>query len=126
MNTVISNDTTDEPSVEILLDLVKTTLDDFKAQDLVVIPLAGKSSIADYMVIASGTSSRQLGAMAENLLSALKAVGMKGMTVTGKRQGDWVLVDANDIIIHLFRPEVREFYNLEKIWIGDAVHTAEA
>lgn len=92
------------------------SLDDDKGKDIVTIDLAGKSSVADYLVIVSGTSQRQVVAMAEHLMEKLKASGMKGLMAEGKEQGDWVVVDAFDVIVHLFRPEVREFYNLEKMW----------
>ena len=78
--------------------------------------MAEKSPIADYMLIASGTSSRQVTAMAENIVTLLKKQGVKSINVEGKNYGDWVLIDSGDIIIHLFRPEVREFYGLEKMW----------
>lgn len=96
---------------------------------MVVIELAGKSTIADYMVIASGRSSRQVVAMAEHLIRLLKGRGLIGVTPEGVRQGDWVLIDAGDVIVHLFRPEVREFYNLEKMWgvaHEDGEHTSGA
>ena len=83
---------------------------------MVVIDLAGKSTIADYMIVATGQSRRQVTALAEHVLQAVKGQGLIGVTPEGVRQGDWVLIDARDIIIHLFRPEVREFYNLEKMW----------
>ena len=81
-----------------------------------VIDLKGKSDIADYMVIASGQSTRQVAAMADKLVAVAKKYGVKGVTPEGRAKADWVLFDAGDIIIHLFRPEVREFYNLEKMW----------
>lgn len=93
------------------------TLDNDKAEDIVVVDLRGKSSIADHMVIASGASSRQVGAMADHLTRALKDAGQP-VAVEGLTQCDWVLVDGGDIIVHLFRPEVRAFYNLEKMWGG--------
>jgi ribosome-associated protein len=96
--------------------LVTSSLEDDKAENVVVIPLADKSSIADYMVIASGRSQRQVGAMAEHLREKLKAAGVKGISVEGAQRCDWVLIDAGDIIVHIFRPEVRSFYNLEKMW----------
>ncbi len=99
-----------------LLRLVETSLDDDKAQGIVVIDLDGKSDITDYLVIASGTSQRQIGAMAEHLKEKLKASGLGALFVEGLTQCDWVLIDAGDIVIHLFRPEVRSFYNLEKLW----------
>jgi len=100
----------------ILLDLVLTSLDKDKAQDITTIPLAGKSTIADFMVIASGTSSRQLMSMADHLERSLKEAGNRVMGSEGGNTGDWILIDAGDVIIHLFRPEVREFYQLEKMW----------
>lgn len=104
------------PSVEKVLNLVETTLDDDKAEQTVVVELAGKTEIADYLVIASGTSQRHVGAMADHLQRGMKGLGVKGVAVEGLNQCDWVLIDAGDVIVHLFRPEVREFYNLEKIW----------
>jgi ribosome-associated protein len=99
-----------------VLSLVERTLDDGKAEDVVVIDLTGKSSIADYMVIATGRSARQVAALAEHLREALDATGLKRLSIEGEKQADWVLIDAGDIIVHLFRPEVRAFYNLEKMW----------
>jgi ribosome-associated protein len=104
------------PEVEALLTLIRTTLDDHKAIDVAVIDLIGKSSIGDYMVVASGASSRQVVALADSLVEALKAHGLKGIVPEGMTQGDWVLIDAGDVIVHLFRPEVRQFYGLEKMW----------
>ena len=91
-------------------------LDDHQAEDIVVIDLLGKSTIGDHMVIATGRSSRQVIALAETLIQALKANGLVGIKPEGAQQGDWVLIDAGDVIIHLFRPEVRAFYSLEKMW----------
>ena len=99
-----------------LLGLVEKSLDDDKAENVVAIDLSGKSSIADYMVIASGRSARQLGAMAEHLQVKLKASGITRVGVEGATAGDWVLIDGGDIVIHLFRPDVRGLYNLEKMW----------
>ncbi|MHA1597609.1 MAG: ribosome silencing factor [Alphaproteobacteria bacterium] len=99
-----------------MLELVEKSLDDDKAEGLLVIDLSGKSSLADYMVIASGTSQRHVGAMAENVNVKAKASGIDGIAVEGLATCDWVLVDAGDVIVHLFRPEVRKFYNLEKMW----------
>ncbi len=102
------------------------SLDDDKAEDTVVIDLADKSSIADFMVIASGRSSRQVTTMADHLAEKLKA-GRKGpVPVEGKSHGDWVLVDGGDVIVHLFRPEVRTFYGLEKMWGALLDEPAEA
>ncbi len=91
-------------------------MEDDKAEDLVTIDLAGKSTIADYMIIANGRSQRQVGAMAEHLREKLKAAGLASVPVEGGQRCDWVLIDAGDVIVHLFRPEVRAFYNLEKMW----------
>lgn len=95
---------------------MEKSLDDDKAEDVAVIDLAGKSSLADFMVIASGTSQRQVGAMAEHLRERAKAAGYPGLSVEGLPHCDWVLLDAGDVIVHLFRPEVRAFYDLEKMW----------
>ena len=100
-------------------------MDDHKAENVVVIDLTGKSDIADYMVIASGQSSRQVATMADKLVEVAKKNGVKGVTPEGRAQADWVLFDAGDVIIHLFRPEVREFYNLEKMWNADLPDTSE-
>jgi len=99
-----------------LLDLVERSLDDDKAADVVVIALDGKSDFADYLVVASGTSQRHVGAMAEHLREQLKKGGVIPVPVEGLPQCDWVLVDGGDIVVHLFRPEVRAFYNIEKMW----------
>jgi ribosome-associated protein len=98
-----------------LLEMVIATLEDTKAEEIVVIDLIGRSSIADHFVIASGRSTRQVMSMADNLLVKLKKLGIKAVA-EGKTHGDWVLVDGGDVIIHLFRPEVRSFYNLERMW----------
>lgn len=103
-------------SPETLLALVQELLEDDKAGDIVVIDLSGKSSIADYMVVASGQSTRQVGAMTDHLLELFRKNGLRGAKVEGRSRSDWVLVDAGDVVIHLFRPEVREFYKLEKLW----------
>jgi ribosome-associated protein len=98
-----------------LHDLVLRSLDDDQAVETVSIPLAGKSSIADYMVIASGRSTRQVASMAQKLVEKIKAEGGSAR-VEGLPTADWVLIDAGDVIVHLFRPEVRSFYNLERMW----------
>ncbi|MBT7769605.1 MAG: ribosome silencing factor [Rhodospirillales bacterium] len=105
-----------QPVNKKLLKLVEATLDDDKAIDVVVINLTGKTEIADFMVVASGTSNRQVGAMADHLRDTIKQSGHDSVAVEGNAQCDWVLIDAGDIIVHLFRPEVREFYGLEKMW----------
>jgi ribosome-associated protein len=101
-----------------LLALIVQSLDDDQAIDITKLDLKGKTSIADYMVIASGTSNRHVGAMTDHLLRRIKSGGIKGTSVEGAAQADWVLIDAGDVLVHLFRPEVREFYKLEKLW-GD-------
>jgi ribosome-associated protein len=99
-----------------LQDLILTRLDDDKAQDVVTIDLKNKSSVADCMIVASGRSQRHVGALADHVLRALKDAGVGKAKVEGMPHCDWVLIDAGDVIVHLFRPEVRAFYNLEKIW----------
>jgi ribosome-associated protein len=89
-----------------------------KAEDTTTIDLTGKSSIGDYMVVASGRSQRHVGAVADNLVKEIEKAGVPRVRVEGMGQADWVLIDAGDVIIHVFRPEVREFYNLEKMWAG--------
>ncbi len=106
-------------SSENLLQLVQNVLDKEKGEDIVTINLADKSSIADYMVIASGRSTRQVAAIAEKIVEAIKAGGFGAPKVEGKENADWVLIDASDVIVHIFRPEVRDFYQLEKFWAGD-------
>jgi ribosome-associated protein len=96
--------------------LVLQSLDDDQAQEIVSIPLEGKSSIADHMIVASGRSSRQVTAMAQKLAERIKQAGFGRARLEGLPTADWVLVDAGDIVIHLFRPEVRSFYNLERMW----------
>ena len=101
--------------------LVLSSLDDDQAQEVVSIPLEGKSSIADHMVIASGRSTRQVAAMAQKLAERIKKAGMGPVRLEGLPAADWVLIDAGDVVVHLFRPEVRSFYNLERMWaFGDA------
>jgi ribosome-associated protein len=108
-----------------LHELVLKSLDDDQAQDLVSIPLEGKSSIADHMVIASGRSTRQVAAMAQKLAERIKHGGFGHVRIEGLPAADWVLVDAGDVVIHLFRPEVRSFYNLERMWaFGDSAGAA--
>lgn len=98
-----------------LLEMIQKLLDDKKAENMVTIDLKSKSSIADYLIIVSGSSARQVGAMADAVYKELKKIGIKPH-IEGMPQGDWVLVDAGDVVVHLFRPEVRAFYNLEKMW----------
>ncbi|MDO1584760.1 ribosome silencing factor [Rhizobium oryzicola] len=98
------------------LELVLASLEDSKAEDIVTINIAGKSALGDYMVVVSGRSNRHVTAIAEHLLSDLKDEGFGSARVEGLDSGDWVLIDSGDVIIHVFRPEIREFYNIEKMW----------
>ncbi|MBY0423551.1 MAG: ribosome silencing factor [Parvularculaceae bacterium] len=98
------------------LDAVLAELDENKAENVVVIPLAGKSDIADYMVIASGRSQRHVGAVADKTVRRLREDGLSKARIEGMPACDWVLIDAEDVVVHVFRPEVRAFYNLERIW----------
>ena len=101
--------------------MVLTQLDDDQAQDVVSIPLEGKSSIADHMVVASGRSTRQVASIAQKLAEKIKQDGFGPVRLEGLPAADWVLIDAGDVVVHLFRPEVRSFYNLERMWaFGDA------
>ncbi len=105
------------PSVEDVYSLILSSLEDAKAEQIQPINISEKSSIGDYMIIASGRSHRHVGAIADLLLRDLKDAHVKTPRVEGQQNGDWVLIDIGDIIVHLFRPEVREFYNLEKMWM---------
>jgi ribosome-associated protein len=96
--------------------MVLARLDDMKAEDTVTIDLTGKSSIADAMVVTTGRSNRHVGAVADNVLQELAKAGVRGLRVEGMPHCDWVLIDAGDVIVHVFRPEVRAFYGLEKMW----------
>jgi ribosome-associated protein len=102
-----------------LLGTITATLDEAKAENVVAIDIKGKSSIGDYMVIASGRSDRHVGAIADQVQRKLKESGHGRVRMEGQPQCDWVLIDAGDIIVHVFRPEVREFYNLEKMWSAE-------
>ena len=108
-----------------LLDEICHVLEEHKARDIVVIDLNGKSDIADHMVIATGDSRRQVAAMGEKLSAVAKARGIKGLRPEGKEQADWILLDAGEVVVHLFRPEVREFYSLEKMWNAEFPETHE-
>jgi ribosome-associated protein len=103
-------------AINSVLETVMTCLEDSKAEEITTIDIQDKSALADYMVIASGRSNRHVSAVADHLLRELKSTGHKSIKVEGLQKADWVLVDIGDIIIHLFRPEVREFYALEKMW----------
>ncbi|MTE00449.1 ribosome silencing factor [Paracoccus sp. YIM 132242] len=100
-----------------ILDRILSSLDDDKAEDIVTIDLRGRSAMADHMVIASGRSARQVGAIAEKLADRMKQLTGRTPRIEGKDTGDWVLIDTDDVIVHVFRPEVREFYQLEKMWM---------
>ena len=112
--------------VEALHDLVLRSLDDDQAQEVVSIPLTGKSSIADHMVIASGRSTRQVASMAQKLTERIKQELGRNVRIEGLPVADWVLIDADDVIVHLFRPEVRTFYNLERMWSFEETSAAPA
>ncbi len=116
-NSAASLHETDAATSEALLARILTSLDDDKAEDVVQIDLRGKTSIADSMVIATGRSSRQVAAISEKLVDNLKQEFRISCKVEGKDAGDWVLIDAGDVIVHIFRPEVREFYQIEKMWM---------
>lgn len=108
-----------EPDSSVVRDQILSWLDDAKAEDSVVIDLEGLSSVGDYMIITSGRSQRHVGAIADQVVKRLKETGFGKARVEGQETCDWVLVDVGDIILHVFRPEVREFYNLEKLWSAD-------
>ncbi|MEI9404853.1 ribosome silencing factor [Mesorhizobium argentiipisi] len=103
-------------AASLAIDTVLASLEDSKAENIVSIDIQGKSSLGDYMVIASGRSHRHVSAVADHLLKALKDAGLGNARVEGLASADWVLIDSGDIIVHVFRPEVRDFYNLEKMW----------
>ena len=111
-----AQNTAEETTSELLLDRILTSLKNDKAEAIVQIDLRGKSSIGDYMIIASGRSSRQVTAISEKLVDNIKKDFGRSSKVEGKNAGDWVLIDTGDVIVHVFRPEVREFYQLEKMW----------
>ena len=119
--------TSSDDSVEALHALILHQLDEDQAQETISIPLAGKSSIADHMVIASGRSTRHVSAIADKLAQRIKQETGRSVRVEGLPNADWVLIDSGDVIVHLFRPEVRSFYNLERMWsFGDAPPVAAA
>jgi ribosome-associated protein len=98
------------------LQIVLSRLEEMKAEDVVTIDLNGKTSIADFMVVASGRSNRHVGSVADNVVQELKKAGRKDIRVEGQPHCEWVLIDTGDVIVHVFRPEVRDFYGLEKMW----------
>jgi ribosome-associated protein len=107
------------PDADETLSLILSRLDDMKAEETVTIDLRGKSSITDYMIVTSGRANRHVGAIAENVAKGLKESGAPAPHIEGLPNCDWVLIDSGDVIVHVFRPEVREFYNLEKMWDSD-------
>lgn len=113
------------PQGKDLLSKILDCLDSNKAEEIVSLPLAGKSAMADYMVVASGTSTRHVSALADYILRMLKESGLGRCRVEGMARADWVLIDAGDVIVHIFRPEVRQFYNLEKMWSIDMVEPGD-
>jgi ribosome-associated protein len=116
--------TSSRPDSETLLDRILTSLADDKAEDVVQIDLRGKTAIGDYMIVASGRSTRQVAAMSEKLVDRIKQDFGFTCKIEGKDTGDWVLIDTGDVIVHVFRPEVREFYQLEKMWQSGGSATA--
>jgi ribosome-associated protein len=115
-----------EPTSDYLLERIYASLEDDKAEDVVTVDLRGKSEIADYMVIASGRSTRQVAAISDKLVDRLKQEMGVRSKIEGKDTGDWVLIDAGDVIVHVFRPEVRDFYQLEKMWLSPAEAAARS
>jgi ribosome-associated protein len=106
------------PDADETLRIILASLEDMKAEETVTIDLHGKTSIGDYMVVTSGRSNRHVGAVADNVVKDLTESRVRGVRVEGMPNCDWVLIDAGDVIVHVFRPEVRAFYNLEKMWTG--------
>ena len=114
------------PDADKTLNLILSRLDDMKAEETVTIDLRGKSAFSDYMVVATGRANRHVGAIAENVMKALKEAGHKNLHIEGLPNCDWVLIDSGDVIVHVFRPEVREFYNIERLWTQGPVAAATA
>jgi ribosome-associated protein len=105
-----------QPDADKTLSMILSRLDDMKAEETVTIDLRGKSAFSDFMIVTSGRANRHVGAIAENLAKALKESGIHTVHIEGLPNCDWVLIDSGDVIVHVFRPEVREFYNLERLW----------
>jgi ribosome-associated protein len=105
-----------QPDADKTLNMILSRLDDMKAEETVTIDLRGKSAFSDYMIVTSGRANRHVGAIAENVTKALKENGVRNIHVEGLPNCDWVLIDSGDVVVHVFRPEVREFYNLERLW----------
>ena len=115
-----STESSDEAAVR-ALQLVLESLEDSKAEDIVTIDIAGKSALGDFMVVVSGRSNRHVMAIADHLITDLKDDGLRNARVEGLESGDWVLIDTGDVIVHIFRPEIREFYNIEKMWAAPEI-----
>ena len=115
-----------QPDADKTLNMILARLDDMKAEETVTIDLRGKSAYSDYMIVTSGRANRHVGAIAENVAKALKENGITKLHVEGLPNCDWVLIDSGDVIVHVFRPEVREFYNLEKMWTSNEPVAAKA
>ena len=107
---------TNKPDADKTLSLILSRLEDMKAEETVTIDLRGKSAYSDYMIVTSGRANRHVGAIADNVTKGLKETGIKNIHVEGLPHCDWVVIDSGDVIVHVFRPEVREFYNLERLW----------
>jgi ribosome-associated protein len=105
-----------QPDADKTLNMILSRLEDMKAEETVTIDLRGKSAFSDYMIVTSGRANRHVGAIAENVTKCLKENGITGIHVEGLPNCDWVLIDSGDVVVHVFRPEVREFYNLERLW----------
>jgi ribosome-associated protein len=105
-----------QPDADKTLNMILSRLDDMKAEETITIDLRGKSAFSDYMIVTSGRVNRHVGAIAENVAKGLKETGIKNIHIEGLPNCDWVLIDSGDVIVHIFRPEVREFYNLERLW----------
>jgi ribosome-associated protein len=115
-----------QPDADKTLNMILSRLDDMKAEETVTIDLRGKSAYSDFMVVTSGRANRHVGAIAENVAKALKENGIKNIHIEGLPNCDWVLIDSGDVIVHVFRPEVREFYNLERLWAQGGPTAAKA
>ena len=118
-NTIATPDAVKANPERPMIDIIVECLDDAKAEAIVAVDITGKSSLADHMVVASGRSQRHVGAVADQVVTALRDAGYGKPRIEGLPYCDWVLVDAGDVIVHIFRPEVREFYNIEKMWQAD-------
>jgi ribosome-associated protein len=113
-------------NIKKIIDVILKTLDDAKALDVIVFEVSKLTSISDYMIIASGRSSRQVNSMAEKVIEAAKENGLQPLGTEGKKEGDWVLVDLGDVIVHLMHPDTREYYQLEKLWSAETLEADQA